>query len=128
MKTNKINAGVAGCGHLGSIHCKLLNTICSENPKVSFIGVFDIEKSKADEIAASYKVKSFDSLEHMLDEINSLIIVTTTSSHSEIAKSALQRDINLFIEKPVTSSLKDAEQLIEFSKAKQGNIEVARVE
>jgi len=128
MKTNKINAGVAGCGHLGSIHCKLLNAISSENPKVSFIGVFDIDKSKADEIAASYIVKSFDSLEHMLAEINSLVIVTTTSAHFEVAKYALQKEINLFIEKPVTSSLYDAEKLIEISKSKKVKIQVGHVE
>jgi predicted dehydrogenase len=128
MKSSKISVGVAGCGHLGSIHCKLLNAICSGNPQINFVGVYDIDKSRSEGIAASYKITSFDTLEQMLSEINSLIIVSTTSAHYEIAKSALQKEINLFIEKPVTSSLKEAEKLIEISESKQVKIQIGHVE
>src|SRR5438132_11657809 len=109
MNKTKLNIGLAGCGHLGSIHAKLISKIAGENSSVEFTGVYDIEPSRANKINKDHSVKSFDTFESMLDEIDTLIIVTPTSTHFKIAEEALKRNINLFIEKPVTSSLKEAE-------------------
>ena len=59
-----------------------------------------------------YNIIGYNSLDEMLDDIDTLVIVTTTSTHFEIARKALDKNINIFIEKPVTSSLNEAEKLI----------------
>jgi predicted dehydrogenase len=128
MDKNKLNIGLAGCGHLGSIHAKLLSKLCAENENYSFAGVYDIDSGKAEKISSEYGVKSFDSLEKLLNNINTLVIVTTTSTHFEIAKHALDKNINLFIEKPVTVNGKEAKKLIELSKNKDVKIQVGHVE
>lgn len=128
MSEKKINAGLTGCGHLGSIHCKLLNLIASENDSVTFKGVYDTDPAKSDAVSKLYGVRAFTSLEELLNNIDTLIIVTPTSSHFQIARVALNKNINLFIEKPVTATLDEAKELIKLSKDSDIKIQVGHVE
>jgi predicted dehydrogenase len=128
MTDKKLSVGLVGCGHLGKIHCKLLNNIAEENPNVTFAGIFDTNKAQADEISRMYQVKAYESFDEMLYNIDTLITVTPTSSHYGIAKAALTKHINLFIEKPVTSSLEEAKELIKLAKGSDVKIQVGHVE
>ena len=128
MGNNKLNIGLAGCGHLGAIHAKLLNILCSSADSCTFAGVFDIDKLKAGEVSSEYKIKMFGSVDELLNNVNVLVIVTTTSAHFDIAKKALNKNINLFIEKPVTENSKEANELINISKNKPVKIQVGHVE
>ncbi|HEY3251976.1 MAG TPA: Gfo/Idh/MocA family oxidoreductase [Ignavibacteria bacterium] len=128
MSLQKLNIGLAGCGHLGNVHARLLSEIASSDTNISFAGVYDIETAKSNGAANKYNVKAFDTLEKLLSKIDTLIIVTSTPSHYETAKEALKKNINLFIEKPVTSSLKEAGTLIDLAKKTNVKIQVGHVE
>jgi predicted dehydrogenase len=107
----KIKAGVIGCGHLGKLHIKNVKEIEEENKDVKLIGIYDINKDEANGLAEKYGIKSYDTLEEMLNEVNAVLIVTPTTTHFEIAKETLKRNIHTFIEKPVTETLQEAEEL-----------------
>lgn len=124
----QLNIGLAGCGHLGSIHCKLLNEIASQNPDYHFTGIYDVDTEKSKKIAEEYNIKQFRSLDELLNEVNTLVIVTPTSTHFGIAEKAINKNINSFIEKPVTSTLDEAKKLIELVKNKSVKIQVGHVE
>lgn len=128
MKQKKLNIGLAGCGHLGSIHAKILNNICSAKTNISFTGVFDTDKEKSLKISNEYNVKSFDSLEELLNNIDTLIIVTTTSTHFYIAAKAIENNIHIFIEKPVTVNGAEAKKLTALTLNKDIKIQVGHVE
>ena len=128
MKNKVLNIGLAGCGHLGKIHCKLLNEIAGKKNSLNFIGVYDIDLIKTDEINKLFGLKSFNTFENLLDDIDSLIIVTTTSAHYTVAEEAIKRGINVFIEKPVTSSSIEAKKLIELAKRLNVKVQVGHVE
>ncbi|NOS86719.1 MAG: Gfo/Idh/MocA family oxidoreductase [Ignavibacteria bacterium] len=128
MSTKKLNVGLTGCGHLGKIHCRLINEIAQNDTNVFFAGVYDSDPAITDTISKEYSIKAYKTLEEMLGEVDALVIVTPTSTHFEIAKKALAKNINLFIEKPVTSSLKEAEELIEMAEGKKVKIQVGHVE
>jgi len=128
MSNNRLNIGLIGCGHLGSIHSKLINEISKNNGSVTFIGVYDIDMNKTRQAALSYNIKAFDSLDNILNDIDTLVIVTSTPTHFDIARKALAKSINLFIEKPVTSSLEEAEKLIEIAADTKVKIQVGHVE
>lgn len=128
MEKIKLNIGLAGCGHLGAIHAKLLNDLCYSKDNCNFEGVYDIDKSKAEKVSSEYKVKTFEYTDELLNNINTLVIAATTSAHFDIAKKALGKNINLFIEKPVTSNSAEAKELISISEDKQGKIQVGHVE
>ena len=121
-----INAGIVGLGHLGSIHCRLLKEISTENPRIQFNGVFDIDGQKNNSISKEYNVKAYPSFEDLIANINTLVIVTPTTTHFEIANLAIEKNINLFIEKPVTGSLDEALSLL--NKKKNLKIQIGHVE
>ncbi|MEW6062620.1 MAG: Gfo/Idh/MocA family oxidoreductase, partial [Bacteroidota bacterium] len=64
--------GVIGVGHLGSLHAKMYAEIASAR----FVGLYDVDEKKRNEIASKYKVKSFSSLEEMLAEVDAVSIAT----------------------------------------------------
>ncbi len=128
MNGKKLTIGLAGCGHLGGVHAKLLSEICSVNRNCTFSGVYDIDKDKASRLSEQFKTKSFDTLEELLNSINTLILVTTTSAHFELAAKAIEKDINVFIEKPVTANSAEALELRELAKNKTLKIQVGHVE
>lgn len=128
MSTKKLSIGLTGCGHLGKIHCRLINEIAKNDAGINFSGVYDTDRAMAESINKEYRIKAYPTLDEMLDEIDALVIVTPTSTHFEIAENALAKDINIFIEKPVTSSLKEAEELIKMAEGKKVKIQVGHVE
>lgn len=128
MENRKLNVGLAGCGHLGKIHCRLLSEISAKNSSVNFVGVYDTNKESSGEMNRLYNLPGFDEFDELLGKIDTLIIVTPTSAHFETARKALEKGINLFIEKPVTAALEEAEKLIELAGKKNVKIQVGHVE
>lgn len=126
--TKYINASLIGVGHLGKTHLRILKEIVKENEHINLIGIFDTDTGSLKQIAEEEKVRAFHSLDEALDTSNCLIIVTPTSSHFEIAKKALEKDINVFIEKPVTSTADEAAQLIDITKGKDVKIQIGHIE
>ncbi|HMQ79496.1 MAG TPA: Gfo/Idh/MocA family oxidoreductase [Ignavibacteria bacterium] len=128
MSTKSLNIGLTGCGHLGKIHCRLINEIAQNDQSINFAGVYDSDPAVTEIISKQYSIKAYRSLDEILAEVDALVIVTPTSTHFEIAQKALDKDINIFIEKPVTSSLKEAEELIKMAGGKKVKIQVGHVE
>ena len=102
---NKI--ALVGLGYIGKIHLKILN----DNPKWDLVGVYDIDTKLSKDLAAQYNIKAFSSLEEAIENSEVLDIATPSDTHFEIAKQAIINSKHVFIEKPVTSTLKEAKQL-----------------
>ncbi len=106
-----LNIAVIGAGHLGEFHIKLLKS----SKLFNLIGFFDPNKSRSKEIIDKYKINFFE-----IDKINSLvdavIISTPTSSHYETAVKFLNNKKHVFIEKPITTSIEQANKLIEIKR------------
>jgi predicted dehydrogenase len=102
---NKI--ALVGLGYIGKIHLKILN----DNPKWDLVGVYDIDTKLCKDLAAQYNIKAFSSLEEAIENSEVLDIATPSDTHFEIAKQAIINSKHVFIEKPVTSNLKEAKQL-----------------
>ncbi len=113
---------------MGKIHCRLINEIAQNDQSINFAGVYDSDPAVTEIISKQYSIKAYRSLDEILAEVDALVIVTPTSTHFEIAQKALDKDINIFIEKPVTSSLKEAEELIKMAGGKKVKIQVGHVE
>ncbi|HHE32893.1 MAG TPA: Gfo/Idh/MocA family oxidoreductase [Chlorobaculum parvum] len=120
--------GVAGVGKLGEFHTNLLTQIASENPDVELSGVFDLNPERLQEIGKKYDVHCFGSLAEMADTCDAAVIATTTSSHYVIAKQLLEAGLSLFIEKPITTTLEEADELIRIEKEKGLTIQVGHIE
>ena len=119
-----LKAGLVGAGHLGKIHLKLLN----QSEKYRLVGFHDADAENGKKIEAEFGYKYFESFDDLLCEIDMLDIVTPTIYHYDYAMKAIENNKHFFIEKPVTQTLKQAEEILykcrEFGiKAQVGHVE-----
>ena len=119
-----LKIGVLGAGHLGKIHIKCIKDI----PEYQLIGFYDPIPDNAAKVSKEFGVNSFESIASLIDEVDVIDIVTPTLSHFDCAQKALNAGKHVFIEKPVTNTLQEAEDLITLSKAKGQKIQVGHVE
>lgn len=120
----KLKIGVVGCGHLGSLHTKMFAKI----PSAELVGVYDLDLEKAQRLAAEQGTKAFESLEALLSGVQAVSIATTTKSHFEVARTALERGVHVFIEKPITETISQAEQLVQMAGTADRKIQVGHIE
>lgn len=119
-----LKIGLAGAGHLGKIHLKCIK----EAKNLQLAGCFDTNMDAAQTAAAQFDTVAFSDLASLLDEIDILDIVTPTTTHFELAKKAIERGKHVFIEKPLTHTLNEAEKLVQLSRKNQVQVQVGHVE
>jgi len=102
-----LKAGVLGAGHLGKIHLRLLQ----ESKMYELVGFFDPFKENAKKVAKEFGYKLFDSVEELIAAVEVVDIVTPTLSHFECAKKAIEIGRHIFIEKPITKTVLEAEAI-----------------
>ena len=122
--SKQVNIGVIGVGHLGVHHASHLTKIKNAN----FVGLFDSDTQRAEEISKKLNTKSFDSIDSLLDNVEALSIVTPTPTHRSVAEKCIKKGKHVFIEKPITSSVDDAEYLNELAKKHSTIIQVGHIE
>ncbi len=119
-----MKVGIIGVGHLGRLHVRLFK----EQFANELVGVFDVDEEKKNVVADEFGIKSFDSLQHLFNEVDAVIVVSTTSSHYEIVKDALLNGKHVFVEKPITDKIPQAEELVKIAEEKNLILQVGHVE
>ena len=119
-----LKVGLVGAGHLGKIHLKLLN----QSEKYQLVGFHDKDIENAKKIEEEFGYKFYENLDELLEKIEVLDVVTPTFYHHHYAKMAIERGLHFFIEKPVTQTLEQAEELISLSREKGIKAQVGHVE
>jgi len=102
-----LKVGVLGAGHLGKIHLRLLN----QSDKYELIGFYDADEINAKRVVDEFGYPYFESLEQLIDSVDLVDIVTPTLSHYDCAKQAIKKGKHIFIEKPITNTVEEAEAL-----------------
>ncbi len=123
-----MNIGVIGVGKLGEFHTKLLTEIALESPDLQFAGIYDLDSVRAEEMAKKYNVNCFGSLELLAKVCDAAVLATTTSSHYNIACTLLKEGLHLFIEKPITTTVEEADELIRLEAENKVRIQVGHIE
>lgn len=119
-----IAVGVIGTGHLGTLHAKMF----SEIDNVSFAGVYDVDGVKALRVAEEFGTTAFPSLEALLDHVDAVTVATPTSTHAKVGREALVRGKHVFIEKPITTTPMEADELIALAEARGLVLQVGHIE
>ena len=102
-----LKVGVLGAGHLGKIHLKLLD----KSKKYLLIGFYDPDIAKSESVAKEFNYNFFEKLDDLIDAVDIIDIVTPTLSHYNCAIKAISKGKHIFIEKPITNSLEEAEHI-----------------
>jgi predicted dehydrogenase len=116
--------GVLGAGHLGKVHIKLLKEI----PEFDLIGFFDIDKETSDYVSHTFGIKAYKSRQALITDSDAIDIVTPTPTHYECAQAAIKAGKHIFIEKPLTFTVNESEDLIKLVKEAQIVAQVGHVE
>ena len=119
-----LKAGVLGAGHLGKIHLKLLN----QSTKYDLVGFYAANPEAAAAIEAEFGYKRFDTMEALIAACDMVDVVTPTIYHFECAEKVVKAGKHLFIEKPITHTVEEAEKLRDLAKEYGVRGQVGQVE
>lgn len=103
-----LRVGVVGVGRLGSAHARILGEI----PDCEFVGVADSNPERARQVAGRLSVEALDSSE-LAARCDALVVSVTTSAHHSVARMALDSGCHVLVEKPLTPTLAEADDLVE---------------
>jgi len=120
-----LKIGVIGAGHLGKIHLKCLLEL---GEYYHLVGLYDIDPVVALAASQQFDIQSFASLEALLAAVDVVDIVTPTVTHFSLAKTAIEQGKHLFIEKPVTQTVAEAQALIALAQQHGVTAQVGHVE
>ena len=120
----KLKIGVVGCGVLGSRHAE----IYSKLPHVELVAVCDRHAERAEKLAERVNAKPFDRLEPLLEKVDATSICTPAAQHHGVSKVALEAGVHLLIEKPITTTLEDADELLKIAKDKKLTLQTGHIE
>lgn len=121
---SNLQVGVIGTGHLGKLHTKMFSEI--DNCKL--IGVYDSDSNQSKLVSDEFNLKSYQELDELLNNVDAVSIAASTSAHYEIAKRCFEKGIHVFIEKPITATIPEAEELVEFANQKNLKLQVGHIE
>ena len=109
---------------MGSIHAKMYSSLDS----VKLAGVCDCNIERALEVGKRFRVASYSDYEELFDKVDAASIAVPTSLHYNIAKDFLRHGIHVLIEKPITKTLSEADELIEIADQNKLILQVGHIE
>lgn len=102
-----LKVGVLGAGHLGKIHLRLLH----QSSKYELIGFYDADETNAHRVVEEFGYTYYKTLDELIDKVDVVDIVTPTLSHYDCAKQAIKKGKHIFVEKPITNTVEEAEAI-----------------
>ncbi len=103
MKT--IRVGVIGVGNMGRNHCRVFSSLrCAE-----LVGVSDLDQERGRQIARQYEVGYYPEVDQLLTEVDAVSVATTTQAHFDLAMHCMDQGIHVFVEKPLTETVEQAQ-------------------
>lgn len=120
----KVRVGVIGVGYLGRFHAEKYAAM----PEAELVGLVDLDKARAVDLATRLGTKAYGDYRELLGKVDAVSIVVPTAAHYEVSRAFLENDVDVLIEKPITSRLEEADKLIELADSKGLLIQVGHLE
>ena len=120
----KLRVGVVGVGYLGQFHAEKYRRMND----VELVGVVDIDRSQAEDVAQRVNTRAYLNYKDLFGKVDAVSIAVPTPAHFEVAKDFLKNDIDVLIEKPMTETTEEADELIRFADAQGLIIQVGHLE
>lgn len=121
---NEIRVGVIGVGYLGKFHAEKYSAM----DQVRLAGVVDIDRSRAEEVAARSGSRAFTDYRDLLGRVDAVSIVVPTESHCRVGLEFLNHDVDVLIEKPMATTLKQADELIDVADSRARILQIGHLE
>jgi len=120
----EIRVGVIGVGYLGKFHAEKYSAM----DQVRLAGVVDIDRSRAEEVAARSGSRAFTDYRDLLGRVDAVSIVVPTESHCRVGLEFLHNGVDVLIEKPMATTLKQADELIDVADSRARILQIGHLE
>ncbi|MGM7719600.1 Gfo/Idh/MocA family oxidoreductase [Metabacillus sp. Hm71] len=117
--------GVIGTGVMGENHVRAYTSLSDH---CHLVGIYDVDGLKANEIAKRYQIKSFESLEELLQNVDAVSIAVPTEYHYEIGLTCIAHKVHVLMEKPITRTIAQAKDLIKKAEKAGVKLQVGHIE
>lgn len=121
----KLNVAIVGVGHLGSRHLKVYSELTD---KTNLVGISDIQEDRTLKLAEHYKVPYFKDCSDLIGKVDAVNICTPTTAHFDVASLFLKNGIHTFVEKPMTTTVAQADKLIALAKKNNCILQIGHIE
>ena len=121
---DKIKVGVIGVGYLGRFHAQKYAAM----EDVHLVGVADAGQERAQLVADECATHPFTDYRELIKQVDAVSIAVPTSLHHEVAKYCLLHDVDVMVEKPITTTLSEADDLIELARKQKRVLQVGHLE
>ena len=118
-----IKVGVVGLGAMGQHHARLYS-----QAKCQLVGVADIDQQRSAEIAKKYNVTSFADYKELIGKVDAVSIAVPTSLHHVVAMDFLKNGVHCLVEKPISLTLKEAQEMILLADQNHINLAIGHIE
>ncbi|MBN1935763.1 MAG: Gfo/Idh/MocA family oxidoreductase [Anaerolineae bacterium] len=119
-----VRIGVIGVGVMGERHCR----VCANLPKVELVGVADLDAERGQRVAAEYDTAYLSDYRALLPQIDAVTIAASTPAHYALARACLEADKHVLVEKPITETVEQAQQLVELADKRGLVLQVGLIE
>ena len=119
-----IRVAVIGVGHLGSIHAR----IYSQLESAQLVAVCDLDPKRAQTIARQFRCRPVTDFRQLPGEVDAVSVAVPTQEHFPVAKEFLEAGIHTLVEKPITATVREADDLLRLAAASGALLQVGHVE
>jgi predicted dehydrogenase len=119
-----VRVGVIGVGSLGQHHAR----VYAEAPEADLVGVVDADVGRAQDIAVKHHCQAFTHFREMVGRVDAVSVVVPTLLHYGIARECLQAGVHVLVEKPMTATSAEADDLVDIAAARKLILQVGHIE
>jgi predicted dehydrogenase len=119
-----VRVGVVGVGALGQHHARVYAGL----PGARLAGVYDVDRPRAEEVAARHGARVFDGLEALLPEVDAVSVAVPTADHHAVGRRLLEAGKDVLLEKPMTATIGEAEDLIRLAGERGAVLQIGHIE
>jgi len=119
-----VRVGVVGVGALGEQHARVYATL----PGARLVGVYDRQGGRAEEVAARFETRAYTDLATLLEQIEAATVAVPTIDHLSVASEVLRAGRDVLVEKPMTTTLAEADELIRLAEDRHAVLQVGHIE
>lgn len=120
----KLKVAVIGVGYLGKFHAEKY----AQMDQVELVCVVDVDRAKAENIAKRFSTKASFNHKDIIGKVDAVSVVAPTSDHFTICRDFLEQGVDVLVEKPITTTLKEADELIGIAESRGLNVQVGHLE
>jgi len=116
--SGSLRVGVVGCGAFGCNHARVYRDLQADAAQnVQFVGVADLDYSRAQSLAHEFETQAFRSADELIAAgVQAASVAVPTVSHLEVARQLMQSGVDVLIEKPLATSIAEADELIDLAR------------